>query len=78
MKDLGRSLEKKFLSYTDDERSEAAIDLLLAVDDLHSGKLSQTHQAYAHGDIKLDNVLVDQQGHLQLIDFGFTRFCAPN
>ena len=38
-----------------------------AVDYLHSNKI-------VHGDIKLSNIMIDLNGKIKLIDFGFSTF----
>lgn len=42
--------------------------MILAIENIHS-------MNYIHRDIKPDNVLIDQNGHLKLSDFGL---CAKN
>lgn len=58
---------------TDEERLDIGIDLCLELHDFHYlRRKSQSKTAYAHLDLKLDNITRDQQGKLHLIDFGFT------
>ncbi|HBB52493.1 MAG TPA: hypothetical protein DCZ80_01150, partial [Legionellales bacterium] len=52
------------------ERFDYAIQLLLEVSQLHTGKASKTGKSYAHRDIKPANVCRDEQGKIHLIDFG--------
>ena len=59
--------------FTKEKQLTTSIELLLLVDSLHSGRLSQTGKRYAHGDLKLENVLINDQDQLRLIDFDFTK-----
>lgn len=56
-----------------DTKLNYAIDLLLTVDDLHTGNLALSGTPYAHLDIKPQNVMIDNDGVLHLIDFGFSK-----
>jgi serine/threonine protein kinase len=44
--------------------------ILEAIEYIHS-------QGIAHRDLKLENVLMDEFGHIKIIDFGFSRFADP-
>ena len=74
MVDIGISLEDYLRTHqlSDEERFELAIKLLKLTDDLHTGKLSISGTPYAHRDIKEANILIDKNGDLHFIDFGFT------
>lgn len=50
-----------------------AINLLLRVNDLHTGKAFISETPRVHLDIKPDNVMVSQSGMVNIIDFGFAR-----
>lgn len=60
---------------TPEQKLKYAVDLLLLVDKFHSRSASNLmpEQIYVHGDIKPENILMDEQGKMSLIDFGFTR-----
>ena len=70
---LGTPLLNVLLTCTDDQRIDYAIQLLTAVENLHTGKTSRTRKKYAHLDIKPDNILVDKDGKLFLIDYGLSK-----
>ena len=74
MRNIGPSLETylRHNNLSDEERFELAIKLLLLTDDLHTGKLSISQTPYAHRDIKEPNILIDANGELHFIDFGFS------
>lgn len=74
MRNIGPNLETylRHNNLSDEERFELAIKLLLLTDDLHTGKLSISQTPYAHKDIKEPNILIDANGELHFIDFGFS------
>ena len=57
---------------TDEQRLDYAIQLLNVVEDLHTGRTSRTGKKYAHLDINPKNIIVDSDGKLLLIDYGFS------
>ena len=57
----------------DNKRVGYAILLLSQVFKLQSGTLAHSGKKYAHGDIKPDNVLIDENNALHLIDFGLFK-----
>ena len=48
-----------------------AAQIIVAIGYLHS-------RGYAHRDLKLENILVDQDGYLKIIDFGLAKSLDPN
>ena len=76
LKYLGKNLhgmtkdQSAFL--TEDKSMDLAIKFAYQVYGLHHGLLSVTKTAYAHNDIKPDNVTVDEKGNVHLIDFGLS------
>ncbi|MCF6775386.1 hypothetical protein L3V83_02245 [Thiotrichales bacterium 19X7-9] len=74
---LGESL-KSYLKREKDNLSEIqqldlAIQLFKLIDKMHSGRASKTGEKIAHLDIKPDNIVIDKNGKLHLIDYGFSR-----
>jgi serine/threonine kinase 38 len=63
--DLMTLLMKKDILSEDDSKFYIA-ELVLAVDAIHK-------MNYVHRDLKPDNVLIDNQGHLKLSDFGLCK-----
>lgn len=45
--------------------------MILAVDDLHQ-------KGYAHRDLKLENIMVDETGYLKIIDYGLAKMLKDN
>lgn len=68
----GIPLNKKTPNANLDKKLDYAIQFLLAVDRLHSGEASKTDTPYAHRDLKPANVLVDENDHITLVDYGLT------
>ena len=48
-----------------------AAQMILAVDDLHQ-------KGYAHRDLKLENIMVDETGYLKIIDYGLAKMLKDN
>lgn len=75
MNDIGPNLDSYLQANnpSNEERWEIMIKLLLLGNDLHTGKLSKSGTPYAHRDIKEQNILIDANGDLHFIDFGFSK-----
>lgn len=43
-----------------------AVQIILAINEIHQ-------KGYVHRDLKLQNILIDTDGYLKLIDFGFAK-----
>ena len=63
--DLMTLLMKKDI-LTEDESKFYIAELILAVDSVHK-------MNYIHRDLKPDNILIDNNGHLKLSDFGLCK-----
>ena len=48
-----------------------AAQMILAVDDLHK-------KGYAHRDLKLENIMLDENGYLKIIDYGLAKMIKDN
>ncbi len=76
LKYLGKNLEQiindKSHILSEEERLELATKFAWQVYKLHNGLSSVSKTAYAHNDMKPDNVTVDDQGNVNLIDFGLS------
>ncbi|TNF66313.1 MAG: hypothetical protein EP298_09175 [Gammaproteobacteria bacterium] len=55
------------------QQFDLAIQLFQLLDDMHSGRSSKRNQPMVHLDIKSDNLVIDKNGKLHLIDFGFSK-----
>lgn len=55
------------------DEAELAFKLIKHLDDLHTGNLSKTNTRYIHGDLKEDNITVDEQQNIHFVDFGLTK-----
>lgn len=78
MNSLGINLKRYFLdennqSISDELRLDIAIKLCWQLYRLHAGHASATNTAYAHMDIKPDNITIDKDGNIYLIDFGLAE-----
>lgn len=77
LKHLGRNLKETLndtrLVLSAEQRLDIAIKLSYQVYQLHQGLLSMSKVAYAHKDIKLDNITIDNQNNVHLIDFGLSH-----
>lgn len=60
-------------TFSEQEAAEASYQMLLAVNYMHQ-------HGIVHRDLKLENFLYESKSsnHLKLIDFGFSKFCAPD
>ncbi|MFA6301774.1 MAG: DUF4116 domain-containing protein [Legionella sp.] len=77
LKHLGRNLKETLNDIQSvlsaEQRLDIAIKLTYQVYQLHQGLLSTSKVAYAHKDIKLDNITIDNQNNVHLIDFGLSH-----
>ncbi|OGV25693.1 MAG: hypothetical protein A3F18_01300 [Legionellales bacterium RIFCSPHIGHO2_12_FULL_37_14] len=66
---LGKELYKELgsKSFSEDQKLDIAINVALEINKLH------TEKQYAHGDLKLNNILLDANNAVRLIDFGFAK-----
>ena len=67
----GESLGELVESATMEERASWVEQIRQAVQRLHAANIT-------HGDIDLNNVLIDNQGQIKLVDFGFGRRVSSN
>lgn len=69
---LGQTLMKYLEQHnlTAEDRYELAINAVLALHDLHSGKDSKKKIKYAHNDLNAGNITIDKNGKVHLIDYG--------
>lgn len=68
--DLMTLLMKKDI-LTESESRFYIAEIVLAVDSIHKAN-------YIHRDLKPDNILIDNQGHLKLSDFGLCKHLDNN
>lgn len=73
-KNLQQILDDHSITLTNEQRLDIAIKLAYQIYSLHYGLLSKSKTAYAHQDIKPDNVTIDENGNVSLIDFGFSTY----
>ena len=59
----GAKMQNDGAYFSEDQARFYAAELLLAVEEAHSKNI-------AHRDVRMDNLLLDQDGHLILADFG--------
>jgi serine/threonine protein kinase len=60
-------------SLDDNQRLSLAINACLVVDRVYSGQDSNSGTPYAHLDIKPENFVMDENGNIRLVDFGFAH-----
>jgi len=73
---LGDSLDKKLRLaslWNLDQKKNIARKIAWQLHLLHNGKLSDNGIEYAHFDINLDNITIDDHGCVRLIEFGFAQ-----
>ncbi|KAI0727669.1 kinase-like domain-containing protein [Fomitopsis betulina] len=72
---ISKWMEKGSLSkYLYDHRSDSSLNRLQLLVDACKGLKHLHSQGIAHGDIKSDNIVVDEKGRASLCDFGMTTF----
>jgi serine/threonine protein kinase len=64
-KDLFRLVQQSVSGLTEAEAKPLFVDVLSGLAHMH-------HHGFVHGDVKMENVLVDEAGHAVLTDFGAT------
>lgn len=58
-----------------DMRYEMGINIALALNEIHTGKKSQSKKTYIHGDIHGKNIVIDEKGSPHFIDYGRAKRC---
>lgn len=73
----------RFDGYSDshlskDQLYDLAIKITLALHELHSGKNSRASLGYAHSDLHLNNITINESGDIAFIDFGKSSILDNN
>lgn len=71
MQYLGMALSMCFSNINEAQRMQYAIDFLIKLRQLHQGKNSRSNTAYAHRDIKPQNIVISLDESIEIIDNGF-------